>query len=406
MSGTPTPAPGPPVPRKRGSRAGLILLLVLLYPLPPAAAVESDFAPKRAGSASVDLLLSRESVGPLPRVSGDVPPPVPDVSSASYIVADLDTGAVLAARDPHGAYEPASTLKTLTAVTLIPRLDPRTRITPTAADVATDGTRVGLDPRLRYSVQELLASMLVMSANDSASALLRHAGPQGLSLLNQQACILQANDTLALTPHGLDALGQRSSAYDLALIARYGLRHQPTFKHMVGLRITTITGPGGARLPVYTHDRLLLNYPGALGVKNGYTRRARASFVGAAERDGRRLVVVVMRGNSGSWREAAQLLDWGFAAHPTLQPVGTLADPLPASERGRCPLRPVGTQPQRALPPSPAPQISAAPVVPVTLQQPAASGPPWGQPTAALCLLAILAAGGALAARGVRRLRP
>jgi D-alanyl-D-alanine carboxypeptidase (penicillin-binding protein 5/6) len=93
-----------------------------------------------------------------------------------------------------------------------------------------------------------------------------------------------------VNPHGLDAEGQVSSAYDLALIARAGMS-DPQFAAYAATRRSSVAAPGGQRIEIATKNRLLKDYDGALGIKNGYTNAARASFVGAAERDGQRLVV-------------------------------------------------------------------------------------------------------------------
>src|SRR3954466_5693728 len=90
------------------------------------------------------------------------------LTAASWLVADADTGEVLAARAPHAQHLPASTLKVLTAVTLMPRLDPATVVRAGYDDAAVDGSKVGLVRGMRCSVDTLFASMLVVSANDAA----------------------------------------------------------------------------------------------------------------------------------------------------------------------------------------------------------------------------------------------
>ncbi len=252
------------------------------------------------------------------------------MSAASYVVADLDTGAVLAAKDPHGQYAPASTLKTLTAVALIPRLDPATSITPTREDVDVEGSKVGLVTQLDYTAKDLFTAMLVVSGNDAAGALASAVGgmPAAAGLMNAEADRLQARDTRAVNTSGLDAEGQVSSAYDLALIARAGMA-VPDFRSYVAVGRSTIPAPGGRTIEIANHNRLLADYPGALGIKNGFTSSARASFVGAATRDGHTLVVTLMRADPAVWKEAGLLLDWGFAAEARgAQPVGQLVDPV------------------------------------------------------------------------------
>src|SRR3954453_15948209 len=121
--------------------------------------------------------------GPLLTGRGVIAQPLPGapalptrMTSAAWLVADLDTGDVLAARGPHMRYLPASTLKTLTAGTLIPRLDPNELVRASQRDAAVDGSKVGIVPGMRYSVRKLFTAMLVVSGNDAADALAEAAG--------------------------------------------------------------------------------------------------------------------------------------------------------------------------------------------------------------------------------------
>jgi D-alanyl-D-alanine carboxypeptidase (penicillin-binding protein 5/6) len=258
-------------------------------------------------------------------------PKLPATTAASWLVADLDSGAVLAAKDPHGRYAPASTLKALTAATLIPKLTPSTLVTPTFEDVNVEGSKVGLVQQVRYPVSELFTAMLVVSGNDAANALATANGglAKTVAEMNAEAQRLQAYDTRARNPNGLDAPGQVSSAYDLALIGRAGMQ-LPAFRDYVATKRAHIRGRGKSSIAIASHDRLLWNYDGAIGIKNGYTTKARATFVGAATRDGRTLVVTLMKTNPRYWPEAAALLDWGFAASRAGVPsVGQLVDPVP-----------------------------------------------------------------------------
>ncbi|MDP9434012.1 MAG: serine hydrolase [Actinomycetota bacterium] len=308
--------------RTRPSSRALPVLLAVLALLLGAA------APARAqqeGPVGGPLLGSRGVVLPVGA------PPVPaEVVAHGWLVADLDTGAVLAAKDAHGRYAPASTLKILTAVALIPELDPRRKLVPTYDDIAVDGSKVGLVERVGYPVDELFAALMMVSGNDVANTLARGAGgPAAIATMNKTAQRLGALDTHAVNPSGLDARGQVSSPYDLAVLSRAGMQI-PAFRRYVATRSASVSGPGGRRIETANHNRLLRNYPGALGIKNGWTSTAKASFVGAARRNGRTLVVSLMRTRPGVHREAATLLDWGFAAAAAgVQPVGTLVEPLP-----------------------------------------------------------------------------
>ena len=260
-------------------------------------------------------------------------PALPPTIASGWLVADLDTGAVLAARNPHGRYAPASTLKTLTAETLIPRLDARRAVRPSFDDVNVDGSRVGLVENVSYPVADLFRAMLVVSGNDAANTLATANGGIAVTArqMNAEAQRLQARDTHAVNVNGLDAPGQFSSPYDLALIARAAMA-DAAFRSYVATKHTTIRAPGGRSIALSSHDKLLYNYPGAIGIKNGYTVRARASFVGAATRGGHTLLVVLMHTAPRYWPQARDLLNWGFAATRLRVPaVGQLVDPVDLS---------------------------------------------------------------------------
>jgi D-alanyl-D-alanine carboxypeptidase (penicillin-binding protein 5/6) len=260
-------------------------------------------------------------------------PPLPrDLTARAWVLADLDSGAVLAARDPHGKYLPASTLKLLTALTLIPRLDKKRIVIATDADSNIEGSRVGLVPKGRYSVDLLFQSLLLMSGNDAANALARAAGGVSatVALMNAEARHLQAYDTHAATPSGLEGPGQSISAYDLALVARAGFA-LPDFRRYDAQRRGRIPAQSAKyrAFEIANQNRLLWEYPGAIGGKTGFTDAARHTYVGAAARHGRRLAVTFLyaeRRPIDLWQQGAALLDWGFAT-PAGTAVGVLVNP-------------------------------------------------------------------------------
>lgn len=274
--------------------------------------------------------------GPLLGSPGVVEQPLPgapalptQLTAASWLVADAGTGQVLAARGAHVKHLPASTLKTLTAVTLIPRLDPRATFAATDRDASVDGTRVGLVPGFHYRIGKLFQAMLVVSANDAADALAQANGGMAKTLadMNAEAAHLQADDTHADTPSGLDGPGESTSAYDLALIARQGLR-MPAFRRYVGTVKSRMPAPHHKGYQIYTHNYLLTTYRGDIGIKNGYTVAADATYVGAATRGGRTILVTLMHANPDFWPDARALLTWGFKADGKVTPVGQLVDPV------------------------------------------------------------------------------
>ncbi len=302
----------------------------------------------------------------------DLPPGVPAppvMRDVSWLVADADTGAVIAAKAPHARLGPASTLKTLTALVLIPRVDSSRSYAADESDASAGGTRIGLVPGLRYSGRQLFEALLMGSANDAAYLLARINGglTETVADMNAEARRLGALDTVAGDPAGLDTPGQVSSAYDLALFGRAALRSKAFRTYSTTLSVpfpglpvakptpTTKTGtatrkPTTTRTPspsptaprvrdaagvlretydLSNHNRLLWNYPGTIGIKNGWTDQALRTFVGAARRGGRTYIVTEMHGleSGASWRPTAALLDWAFANGARARPVGHLVVP-------------------------------------------------------------------------------
>ena len=283
-------------------------------------------------------------------------------------MADADTGEILGAKDPHGRYLPASTLKTLTAVTLIPRLDPCQIYTPTAADLHAECTCVGVAAGVAYRIRMLFTGMLIYSGNDAANTL---AGAYGgvdktVAAMNAEAHYLKAYDTQAGTPSGLDTPGERSSAYDLALIARAGLA-MPDFASYVSTRhVLFPVAKDGKTETKFTHVKLLPNYDGAIGIKNGFTVAAQATYVGAATRNGHTIIATLMHSTVGTavWHEDAALLDWGFAAIGKATPVGQLVDPDQPPAPSSAASAAAGTTTSAGEPPPP--RTAARPAVIIT----------------------------------------
>lgn len=269
-------------------------------------------------------------------VPAEVPAVPPGISAASWVVADLDTGEVLAAKDPHGLYRPASTLKVLTSLLVLRTLALDRVVVGTQADADAEGSAVGVGPGGRYTVKTLMTGLLLQSGNDAAHALAVAMGgvETTVTSMNTLAASLGAQDTRAATPSGLDGPGQSTSAYDLALLFRAALA-KPAFAALVATPRATFPGYGTRpAFQIDNDDQLLHTYPGALGGKPGYTDDARQTFVGAAQRGGRRLVVSLMDGERTPLIPVAQagaLLSWGFALKPGVAGVGTLVAGPPST---------------------------------------------------------------------------
>ncbi len=286
------------------------------------------------GSAPDGTTVGGSALGTRGVVAPEDAPPLPGgTAAAGWLVADAGSGEVLAARDPHGRYYPASTLKTLTLLTLLPLLDPAQVVVATADDERVEGSRVGIVEGGRYPVGLLFQALVLQSGNDAANALARTAGGTATTLaaMNDTAARLGAFDTVAGSPSGLDVAGQSSSPYDLALIFR-ALLDDPAALEILRTPTAQIPPVPGrsAGYQIQNENPLLAGYPGALGGKTGFTDAAQHTFVGAAERDGRVLVVSVMDTDDVPLRaaeQAARLLDWGFGLPADVEGVGRLVDP-------------------------------------------------------------------------------
>ncbi len=261
----------------------------------------------------------------------DSAPPVPGTDAAAWLVADLDADAVLAARSAREPLPPASTLKLLTLLALAPGLDPDAEHTATRQDAAVEGSRAGLVPGSVYTTRDLLHGLVLSSGNDAAAALARAAGGTGpaTSVMQRVADGLGATGTVVRTTSGLDADGQTSTAADLALVGRAALADETAAALVATDRYDfpgagTAVGPGRQTYEIATKNRLLDDYDGALGLKTGFTRAAGGSFVGAAERDGRRYLVTLLGTRSDPQPQARALLDWAFAAGDAVDPVAPL----------------------------------------------------------------------------------
>lgn len=262
----------------------------------------------------------------------------PSVTAATWVISDLDSGTVLAAKDPHARERPASLIKVLLAIVVIRELRPETVVMGTQEDANQEGTKVGIGPGGQYTVTQLLHALVMRSGNDAAFALARALGGPEVALekMNALAKELGALDTRAATPSGLDGPGMTTSAYDQSLIFRAAMKHEE-FANAAKTRKIDFPGYAGrAGFQVNNDNTLLATYAGFLGGKTGFTDDSRHTYVGAAERNGHRLVVVLLRGEKNPAPlsdQGAALLDYGFTlADAKAKPVGELVNKAPEAQ--------------------------------------------------------------------------
>ncbi|MFJ1460070.1 serine hydrolase [Nocardia sp. N2S4-5] len=299
----------------------------------PPPAIDASEVPEPGDPAPAPLPVQSppiggDKLGACGLVLPDGAPPLPaDLSATAWVIADLDTGRVLAAKDPHGRYRPASTIKVLLAAVALRSLDLGKVVVGTQEDANADGTRVGIGPGGRYTNKQLMQALIMASGNDAAHAVaMQLGGPKAtVEKMNDLAKRLRALDTRAATPSGLDGPGMSTSAYDLAALFREAMTI-PTFAELIHTEQVDFPGfPANPQIPgdqdhpgfpIANDNHLLYDYEGTLGGKTGYTDDARQTFVSAAERGGHRLVVTLLQAEVLPIRppqQAARLLDYGFA---------------------------------------------------------------------------------------------
>jgi serine-type D-Ala-D-Ala carboxypeptidase (penicillin-binding protein 5/6) len=249
--------------------------------------------------------------------------PIPEGPAQTWLVADLDSGQVLAERDQDLRHPPASTIKVLLALVALDELNLDSTVVADEADSHVECNCVGIKAGRTYTARQLLDALLLVSGNDAANTLAHMlGGPEAaVGKMDAKAASLGAVNTHASTPSGLDGPGGSgwSTAHDLAVIFRAAMAN-PVFAQITSEPSAMFPGINGDH-PIANQDELLQRYPGAIGGKTGFTDAARKTFVGAAARGGRRLVVAMMyglvhEGGPTYWDQAGSLLDWGFALNP------------------------------------------------------------------------------------------
>jgi serine-type D-Ala-D-Ala carboxypeptidase (penicillin-binding protein 5/6) len=256
------------------------------------------------------------------------PEPIPEVEAPSFVLADLDAGQVLVQKASGDIRPIASLTKLMTALLVLEagRLDRIVRVHPDAVFGRGDygaGSALGLRPGERISVRGLLAGLVLGSANDAAEALAIEASGSVSAFveeMNARARTLGMTRTRFASPHGLDDDG-RSSAADLLRLLRATLEIRFA-RDLMSSRFVTIPSASGPRRRIQNRNVMLWLYPGAFGVKTGYTSGARFCLIATARRRGRELAVIVLGGRDEVFSDAAALLNHGFAAYERRTLVG------------------------------------------------------------------------------------
>jgi D-alanyl-D-alanine carboxypeptidase (penicillin-binding protein 5/6) len=259
----------------------------------------------------------------LPAVAagGDASAATPPVlHGKAAVVYDASTGRFLYSRNGDQELPMASLTKMMTAlVALRDWHDDTSRRMVVPPDVTkTYGEVIYLQPGEVYTFRDLLLALLLESANDAAVTIaVNVAGSQAAFVdeMNEEAGLLGLTETHFANVHGLDAPDHFSSAHDLALLGAAAMT-DPVFREIVGLPHATIPWPAkGSTRDLYNINRLITGFPGADGIKTGYTTDALNCVVGSANRGGHEVIAVVMgEGPYWVWRDESALLSYGLQA--------------------------------------------------------------------------------------------
>ena len=280
----------------------------------------------------------------------------PETSARSCILVCMDGGRVLFEQNADEFLPIASTTKIMTAMIVLEScaLDEAVVIPPECADV--EGSSMDLTPGETVSVEDLLYGLMLQSGNDAAVALAVHAAGSVEAFaerMNEKCSELGLMQTHYVNPHGLDAEGQGSTARELSVIAQAAMEN-PTFRKIVSTERKTV----GNKTYV-NHNRLLRTYPGAVGVKTGYTMAAGRILVSCAEKNGMRLLCVTIS-DPDDWDDHTALLDWGFEAFRMFEGEGiSYVLPVFSGEARACAVVPKET-PRLLLHAGETPRIRAA----------------------------------------------
>ena len=231
------------------------------------------------------------------------------VSAKSFVLMDAKTGQVLLALNPQLFLPPASTLKVMTALSVMEHLKLDDKVPVSAYAAAAPASKINIKPGETYTVQELLYALLLSSANDAARALAEKVSGSEEEFARQMTREVRqwgAYRTTLATANGLPSDNQFSTAEDLAKMFKRAMDN-PELAKIMATKYYTIQGDRELR----NHNRFLFTTPLAVGGKTGYTRASKHTYVGQFQ-NGDKAVIVAMMGSTGKWADLRPLIEKGF----------------------------------------------------------------------------------------------
>jgi D-alanyl-D-alanine carboxypeptidase len=267
---------------------------------------------KRAGFAAGLGVVVLAALAP---VTARAQSPAPTtVNATSYVVVDVDSGVLLASREPDRQLAVASLQKLLTAIVVMERAKLTDVVVISRAASRANADHIIWPEGKTFTVEELLYGLILESSNGAAVALAEHVAGSATAfagLMNAKAASLGAKRSHFMNPSGLDAAGQFSTTRDMAIIAQTFMRDE-TLARIARTFTHEIPWPNGSVTTLHTINRFLVRYPGAIGLKTGYTSAAGNSLAAAARRNGRTVLVVLARSATGT-DDGTLLMNAAFA---------------------------------------------------------------------------------------------
>jgi len=232
-----------------------------------------------------------------------------EVSARSFVIMDAPTGKILLALNPQSFFPPASTLKVMTALSVVEHLKMDDQVPVSAYAASAPPSKIAIRPGEVYTVKELLYALLLSSANDGARALAEKVSGSEEAFARQMTREVRqwgAYRTTLATANGLPAENQFSTAQDLALMFRRAMQN-PELAKIMSAKYYPIQGDRELR----NHNRFLWTTPLAVAGKTGYTRASKHTYVGMF-RNGDKEIIVSMMGSQKKWADLRALIEKGF----------------------------------------------------------------------------------------------
>ncbi len=312
----------PPKPSKSFFRLALLAGVQLIFfgtlLLLPGQNFYSTLEPKRSANAIEFTDLPEIALTAFPKNTRQIPPP--QLTARAALALDIDSAVIMYEKNIREKLFPASTTKMMTALVSLETY-PLDKIV-TFTEVKVSPVKVNLEDQEKISVESLLFATLISSGNDAAEALAQ-VYPGGRSAfidrMNQRAQELHLSDTHFVNPTGIDEEGHFSTALDLGRLASFALLN-PEFAKIVSTQKTIVYSLDGKIEHKLTNvNELLGKLQGVVGVKTGYTQGAGESLVALTERNGHKILTVIL-GSTDRFGESTSLIEWAFANHEWLNP--------------------------------------------------------------------------------------